>query len=271
SLMEEGIYIPRSAHYSYNNRYYYNPDSAIYRTLYKSRSLADESIYAPTKMTQSHLSPLVRPYGRRMELRENSLYYLRIVAFLQMFLGGVLLVSHVSKMILLWRFIAYSDVHLEMVAQLFYPLYCICLGFLSISTSVEPSLEKTKLTSIFVISTIVPFLVFPSQSHFIQNGREAIEISNFRSRDGLRLQMEEMKKGAMISSEGSHRIIRLLLSHPMTFSKWPLGIQDLSQFSSDFLIAMQFVLGMGAVFSFLHLLSLIFSLVLLIRLLSLQD
>ncbi|GMS80261.1 hypothetical protein PENTCL1PPCAC_2436, partial [Pristionchus entomophagus] len=73
------------------------------------------------------------------------------------FLGGVMLVSHVSKMILLWQHINYSDVHLEMVAQLFYPLYCICLSFLTISTSVEPSIEKTKLTTIFVISTIVPF------------------------------------------------------------------------------------------------------------------
>eukprot|EP00080_Pristionchus_pacificus_P021257 PDM81277.1 hypothetical protein PRIPAC_36280 [Pristionchus pacificus] len=90
SMMEDGVYIPRSTQYSFNNRYYYNPEGAIYRTLYKTRSVADESIYAPTKFTHSHISPLVRPYGRREELRENSF-------------------------------------------------------FLAISTSVEPSIEKTKI------------------------------------------------------------------------------------------------------------------------------
>ncbi|KAF8384986.1 hypothetical protein PRIPAC_74128, partial [Pristionchus pacificus] len=271
SMMEDGVYIPRSTQYSFNNRYYYNPEGAIYRTLYKTRSVADESIYAPTKFTHSHISPLVRPYGRREELRENSLYYLRIIAFLQTFLGGVLLVGHVSKMILLWQHVNYSDVQLEMVAQLFYPMYCICLSFLAISTSVEPSIEKTKLTTIFIISSIVPFLVIPCQSLFIQNSREAIEIFHYRTREGMRLQMEETAKRAMISSEANHRIIRLLLNNPSTFSKWPLGIQDLSQFSSDFLLAIQFVLGLGSLTSFIHLLTLIISLILLIRLLSLQD
>lgn len=49
----------------------------------------------------------------------------------------------------------------------------------------------------------------------------------------MRLQMEETAKRAMISSEANHRIIRLLLNNPSTFSKWPLGIQVRAHSTSD--------------------------------------
>ncbi|KAK6041203.1 hypothetical protein COOONC_21292 [Cooperia oncophora] len=108
-----------------------------------------------------------RDYDRRVQTYQHAIYFIRVMAYIQIFIAGVLLVSDVSKIVLLWTFVHSAGTIIEMICQLSFPLFSLILGFLSLTSALSPSSVISKSVAILLIATIVPNFVFPKQAAFI--------------------------------------------------------------------------------------------------------
>ncbi|RCN31913.1 hypothetical protein ANCCAN_22297 [Ancylostoma caninum] len=55
-----------------------------------------------------------RDYDRRLKTYQQAIYYIRVLAYIQIFIAGVLLVSDVSRIVLLWTFVQSVGTIIEM-------------------------------------------------------------------------------------------------------------------------------------------------------------
>ncbi|CAJ0939138.1 unnamed protein product, partial [Mesorhabditis belari] len=210
-----------------------------------------------------------KPYKGEHEYEkiERALYVLRFLSFAQIFTGGVLLVTDISKIVLIWNYLSLSDVKLEYVSQLMYPVFVIVLGFVSLSAVVSPSASLTKFLLVLVVVSVVPTVVLPRYSVFITAAIEAMALARAAEQSFYMIQPRDLSQG-MIQSEAANKLMRMLSSHN---ERWPLGIKDLSQLSPDYTLTVQYLLVTYAMFSFVHLLFMIVTLVFLLRLLRYQQ
>ncbi|RCN34560.1 hypothetical protein ANCCAN_19598 [Ancylostoma caninum] len=58
-----------------------------------------------------------RDYDRRLKTYQQAIYYIRVLAYIQIFIAGVLLVSDVSRIVLLWTFVQSVGTIIEMVGE----------------------------------------------------------------------------------------------------------------------------------------------------------
>ncbi|VDO69313.1 unnamed protein product [Haemonchus placei] len=108
-----------------------------------------------------------RDYDRRVQTYQQAIYFIRVMAYIQIFIAGVLLVSDVSRIVLLWTFVQSASTIIEMICQLSFPLFSLILGFLSLTSALSPSSVISKSVAILLIAAIVPNFVFPKQAAFI--------------------------------------------------------------------------------------------------------
>ncbi|KHJ77066.1 hypothetical protein OESDEN_23314, partial [Oesophagostomum dentatum] len=111
-----------------------------------------------------------RDYDRRLKTYQKAIYYIRVMAYIQIFIAGVLLVSDVSRIVLLWTFVQSVGTIIEMICQLSFPLFTLILGFLSLTTALSPSSVLSKSVAILLLATVIPNFVFPKQAAFITCG-----------------------------------------------------------------------------------------------------
>ncbi|EYB87048.1 hypothetical protein Y032_0269g831 [Ancylostoma ceylanicum] len=207
-----------------------------------------------------------RDYDRRLKTYQQAIYYIRVLAYIQIFIAGVLLVSDVSRIVLLWTFVQSVGTIIEMICQLSFPLFTLILGFLSLTSALSPSSVLSKSVVILLLATVVPNFVFPKQAAFITSAVDAVEVARASDRTYLKQVTADMSMG-MIRSETHHKLLRLLSSMG---SRWPLGIQDLSSLPADFLLLLQYLLVSYAMFSFLQLVIQVATIYFLVRLLTVQ-
>ncbi|CAJ0582636.1 unnamed protein product, partial [Mesorhabditis spiculigera] len=156
------------------------------------------------------------------ERTEKALYILRFLAFAQIFTGGVLLVTDVSKIVLLWNFLTMSDVKLQYVAQLLYPVFVIVLGFVCLTAVVSPSSTLTKFVLVLVVTTVIPTVLLPANSPFVSAAMEAMSLARTVESAFFSIQPRDLSRG-MIQSEAANKMIKMLASHN---ERWPLGIKE---------------------------------------------
>ncbi|VDO70227.1 unnamed protein product [Heligmosomoides polygyrus] len=176
-----------------------------------------------------------RDYDRRVKIYQQAIYFVRVTAYIQIFIAGVLLVSDVSRIVLLWTFVQSTSTIIEMLS---FPLFSLILGFLSLTCAVSPSSAISKSVLVLLVATVVPNFVFPKQAAFITTAVDAVEVMSL-----------DMSMG-MIRSTAHNKLLRILSS---TSNRWPLGIQDISSLPPDFLVLLQYLLVSYAMFALLQL------------------
>ncbi|XGW01748.1 hypothetical protein V3C99_014113 [Haemonchus contortus] len=207
-----------------------------------------------------------RDYDRRVQTYQQAIYFIRVMAYIQIFIAGVLLVSDVSRIVLLWTFVQSASTIIEMICQLSFPLFSLILGFLSLTSALSPSSVISKSVAILLIAAIVPNFVFPKQAAFITSAVEAVDVSRATDRNLVKQVSLDMSMG-MIRSTTHHKMLRMLSS---TGPRWPLGIQDIASLPVDFLILLQYLLVSYAMFAFLQLVIQIITVYFIVKLLSVQ-
>ncbi|CAI5451389.1 unnamed protein product [Caenorhabditis angaria] len=153
--------------------------------------------------------------------------------YAQIFIAGILLVTDVSKIVLLWNYVQLSATKMEMLAQIIFPLFSLIIGFTCLTSVLNPSKTFTKFVSILLLIIIVPNFVFPKYSIFMTNAIESVEISQIMDRNSMVKGMDQkMSKILQFST-----------------ARWPLGVTDLSSLPQDFVLMMQYMLIAYSIFS----------------------
>lgn len=184
-----------------------------------------------------------------MKIYQQAIYFVRVTAYIQIFIAGVLLVSDVSRIVLLWTFVQSTSTIIEMICQLSFPLFSLILGFLSLTCAVSPSSAISKSVLVLLVATVVPNFVFPKQAAFITTAVDAVEVARASDRGPSKEMSLDMSMG-MIRSTAHNKLLRILSS---TSNRWPLGIQDISSLPPDFLVLLQYLLVSYAMFALLQL------------------
>ncbi|CAD6192883.1 unnamed protein product [Caenorhabditis auriculariae] len=208
----------------------------------------------------------MRDYERRWRIFDTSSYYIKVLAYAQIFIAGVLLVSDVSRLVLLWNYIQFSGAKIEMMAQAVFPLFALVVGFLTLTTVLNPSATLTKTVSVILVATIIPNFVMPKSSAMVSAAAKAVELA--RATEQTALWKDASTDVDMIRSETHHRIARLLSLAPS--SRWPLGVSDITSLPQDFVLMIEYMLIGYSIFSASLIVFYILSLVCLFRLLSVQ-
>ncbi|WKY09824.1 hypothetical protein Q1695_002295 [Nippostrongylus brasiliensis] len=227
------------------SRRYYDDDYSDYYRDYKTQS---------------------RDYDRRVKTYQQAIYFIRVMAYIQIFIAGVLLVSDVSRIVLLWTFVQSVSTIIEMICQLSFPLFSLILGFLSLTCALSPSSVISKSVLVLLVATVVPNFVFPKQAAFITTAIDAVEVARAADRTLFKQMSLDMSMG-MIRSTTHHKLLRMLSSNGQ---RWPLGIQDISALPSDFLVLLQYLLVSYAMFAFLQLVVQVATIYSLVKLLTVQ-
>ncbi|KAK6030759.1 hypothetical protein OSTOST_03100, partial [Ostertagia ostertagi] len=187
-----------------------------------------------------------RDYDRRVQTYQHAIYFIRVrqefltknlpwllTISLQIFIAGVLLVSDVSRIVLLWTFVQSAGTIIEMICQLSFPLFSLILGFLSLTSALSPSSVISKSVAILLIAAIVPNFVFPKQAAFITTAVEAVEVSRAADRNLMK--------------------------------------QDIASLPVDFLVLLQYLLVSYAMFAFVQLVIQVITVYFLAKLLSVYN
>ncbi|KJH45573.1 hypothetical protein DICVIV_08377 [Dictyocaulus viviparus] len=242
------------------------------------------------------LKSLSRDYDRRMDIYQSTIYLIRIMAYIQarkshgqlavpvwytplktqifdfkdpnhlIFIAGVLLVSDVSRIVLLWTYLQSISNVIEMICQLSFPLLTLVLGFLTLTSALSPSSLLSKSVVVVLLATVIPNFVFPKQSVFITSVVDAIEMARAADRTLAKEMSLDVSMG-MIQSKTHHKLLRLLT---MFGSRWPLGIQDITSLPTDFQALLQYFLISYALSAFIQLVVHIVTLYFLLRLITVQ-
>ncbi|VDL82038.1 unnamed protein product [Nippostrongylus brasiliensis] len=151
------------------SRRYYDDDYSDYYRDYKTQS---------------------RDYDRRVKTYQQAIYFIRVMAYIQ-------------------------------ICQLSFPLFSLILGFLSLTCALSPSSVISKSVLVLLVATVVPNFVFPKQAAFITTAIDAVEVARAADRTLFKQMSLDMSMG-MIRSTTHHKLLRMLSSNGQ---RWPLGIQ----------------------------------------------
>ncbi|VDM52018.1 unnamed protein product [Angiostrongylus costaricensis] len=147
-----------------------------------------------------------RDYDQRLRTYERTIYFIRVMAYMQIFIAGVLLVSDVSRIILLWTFLQSFSTVIEMVKQL--------AGFNQ--TYLELVVQQGRTEKMRHIA-----VEMKKMKSALTSAIDAVEVARAADRTLMKEVSLDITMG-MIRSKTHHKLLRLLSA---IGPKWPLGIQ----------------------------------------------
>ncbi|CAB3398858.1 unnamed protein product [Caenorhabditis bovis] len=261
--MDEEIY--NNAYYPNRNLYYSSAPYQYRSPFVLSRPYFDDDYtdYYRDFLAKTANFGGSRNYDRKLRVFDSSTYYIRVFAYAQIFLAGVLLVTDVSKNVLLWNYVQSNGAKIEMLSHLVFPIFALIVGFICLTSILNPSKTMSKCVAILILVVVVPNFIFPRYSIFMQSAVEAIDVGQMMDRSGLLKDAEKL----MIRSETHNRMSKLLM---LSTSRWPLGVSDLTNLPQDFVLMMQYLLIAYSIFSLSLFIFYFITLYCLIRLISVQ-
>ncbi|EGT60240.1 hypothetical protein CAEBREN_03002 [Caenorhabditis brenneri] len=257
--MEEELYngfYPNRQIY-YTTAYPYRSPFALNRPYLED----DYTDYYRDYLTKTNSNFAIRDYERKIRVFDFSIYYIRVLSYAQIFLAGILLVTDVSKNVLLWNYIQMNGVKIEMLAHVIFPIFALIVGFICLTAILNPSKALSKSVAILLLVIIVPNFIFPKYSVFMTNAIESVEISQVMDRNLFGKDID------MIKSETHNRMSKILM---LSTNHWPLGVSDLTSLPTDFVLMMQYLLIAYSVFSLSLFIFYVITLFCFVRLLSVQ-
>uniref|UniRef100_A0A8R1E2J5 Uncharacterized protein n=1 Tax=Caenorhabditis japonica TaxID=281687 RepID=A0A8R1E2J5_CAEJA len=259
--MEEELYngaFYPNRHVYYSTAYPYRSPFALNRPYLED----DYTDYYRDYLTKTNSNFAIRDYERKVRVVDSSIYYIRVLSYAQIFLAGILLVTDVSKNVLLWNYIQMNGVKIEMLAHVIFPIFALIVGFICLTAITNPSKALTKCVGVLLLVIIVPNFVFPKYSVFMTTAIESVEISQVMDRNAF-----GMYEVDLIKSEAHNKMSKIMM---LSSNRWPLGVSDLTSLPTDFVVLMQYLLIAYSVFSLSLFIFYVITLFCFVRLLSVQ-